>query len=1004
MEPLWHGRFGQGMDDSTLRFTSSLDVDSRLAFYDVMGSLAHVRMLKARSIIPPEDADLITEGLKDILGKVREGAFEFDPSLEDVHTCVEYALTEAVGPAGGRLHTARSRNDQVATDFRMYLRDAALDAAEAADALVMALAKVAEDAGDAVMPGFTHMQHAQPVTLAHHMLAHAFRLSRDADRFMDAFRRMDKCPLGSAALAGTTYPIDRRMTAEALGFREPTENSMDGVSDRDFATELAYCAAQMAVHLSSLSEELVLWSSQEFGFAEMDDRHTTGSSIMPQKKNPDIAELVRGRTGGSVGALVSMLVMTKGLPLTYNRDLQEDKRPVMVSLESVSSCARILAEALPATRFDIFRMQEATEEGFINATDLADYLATKGLPFREAHAAVGAAVRYCIERNKALEDLSLEELRGFSDRVEADVFQVLPVSRCVERRSSYGGTASSSTDVQLAQVAEQVMLRDEAVRQERLLIENCWKALLERSPVREHQPERVPALDPGEPDPLELDHVALLRGDGPLRQAFERLAVRHQELRAQGVGGDPLDGLHALPQHPDVAPGVFRRQAVVQVAEVFEAHPPGFRELPGVLGRDEDRLGPLQAVAPAAPLREVRMQRGAALDHVDAVDVVADRVGHQEVPVRLRVDDLAVHAEQAVPREPDVYGLHPGLHPVAADGLRADAAPRQRPDGAGADVVPSGVLAAGYRLADQRGLEHRVRDVHQAVVVVDGLPPAHVVEDVLLPERVVEVVLPADDVGHPHLVVVHRDGEVHHGVRGVFRAGPRVGVLHYVQRDEVPQRRVRVVQVSLDHDDRLSFGVVAGEEPVEALHLLLDREVPARARRPLLLEAAPLVRVAGAHVRVPVFDEPPGAVVVEREPVGLDEGPGAPHSEPVQVLGDHVVRVGVYLSRVGVLEPQEQVPAVALHVLVVQHRHPGVPYVERPGGPRRYAHHDLPVHPVEVAQLVGADLLLLDEERGVHLLQGPPLGLRTHGVDLGHDGLDQRGDLGSPGAEFGEPP
>ena len=478
-QALWSGRFEGGMDDSTLAFTCSLDTDSRMAFYDVMGSLAHARMLKACGIISPKDADDIIEGLKAILKQVEAGTFEFDRSREDVHTCIEFALTEMIGPDGGRLHTARSRNDQVATDFRMYLRDAALHAAGAADDLMMALIRIAETNGETAMPGFTHMQHAQPVTLAQHMLAHAFRFSRDADRFMDAFRRMDKCPLGCAALAGTTFPIDRGMTAKALGFREPTENSMDSVSDRDFATELAYCCAQMQIHLSSLCEELVLWSSQEFAFIEMDDRYTTGSSIMPQKKNPDIAELVRGKTGQVLGSLTAMLVMTKGLPLTYNRDLQEDKAPVMDAMDIVISSAGMMAKVVSTTAFHKDRMSSVTSEGQINATDLADYLVIKGVPFREAHGIVGAAVRRSIDTGVNLEDMSLEQLKEFSPLIEEDVFQVLPVMRCVERRNSYGGTSPASTDVQISKAVEQLMLRDEAIRQEQQLIQNCWKALTE---------------------------------------------------------------------------------------------------------------------------------------------------------------------------------------------------------------------------------------------------------------------------------------------------------------------------------------------------------------------------------------------------------------------------------------------------------------------------------------------------------------------------------------------
>lgn len=476
-QALWSGRFEGGMDESTLAFTCSLDTDSRMAFYDVMGSLAHVRMLKACGVIPAEDADSIEKGLKDILKEVEAGTFAFDRSREDVHTCIEFALTEAIGPAGGKLHTARSRNDQVATDFRVYLRDAALHAAEAANNLMIALVRIAEENGETVMPGFTHMQHAQPVTLAQHMLAHAFRFSRDADRFLDAFRRMNKCPLGCAALAGTTFPIDRGMTAQALGFREPTENSMDSVSDRDFATELAYCCAQTQVHLSSLCEELVLWSSQEFAFIEMDDRYTTGSSIMPQKKNPDIAELVRGKTGQVIGSLTAMLVMTKGLPLTYNRDLQEDKAPVMDAMDIVISSAGMMAKVVSTTEFHKDRMASVTSAGQINATDLADYLVTKGIPFREAHGIVGAAVRRSIDTGINLEDMTLEQLREFSPLIDEDVYQVIPVMKCIERRNSYGGTSPASTDTQIAKAVEQLMLRDETIRQEKQLIQNCWKAL-----------------------------------------------------------------------------------------------------------------------------------------------------------------------------------------------------------------------------------------------------------------------------------------------------------------------------------------------------------------------------------------------------------------------------------------------------------------------------------------------------------------------------------------------
>ncbi len=477
-QALWSGRFEDGMDDSTLTFTSSLDVDVMLSFYDVMGSLAHVRMLKKCGIIPPEDADSIIQGLRTIAAEMENGQFKIDESLEDIHTNVEFRLTDLIGPAGGKLHTGRSRNDQVATDFRMYLRDVTLETVRNIDSLIDSLITIAKDNGETIMPGFTHMQHAQPVTLAQHMLAHAFKLSRDAQRFLDAFERLNLCPLGSAALAGTTYPIDREMTAKALGFKGPTFNSMDSVSDRDFVTELAFCASLTSVHLSSMSEELVLWSSQEFGFIEMADKYTTGSSIMPQKKNPDIAELIRGRSGAINGSLVTMLMMTKGLPLSYNRDLQEDKRPVMDSLDSLNSCLVMMSKVISTMKVRSDVMLSKVTSGFINATDLADYLVTKGVPFRKAHGIVGASVRYCIDNGKKLDDLSIDEFRRFSDLIEEDVYQFIDVRNCVERRSSFGGTSSASTDYQLMIAIQEYMAREDIVRQETDLIENCWEELL----------------------------------------------------------------------------------------------------------------------------------------------------------------------------------------------------------------------------------------------------------------------------------------------------------------------------------------------------------------------------------------------------------------------------------------------------------------------------------------------------------------------------------------------
>ena len=461
-----------------MSFTSSLDVDVMLSFYDVMGSLAHVRMLKKCEIIPSDDADRIIEGLKTIAAEMENGEFKMDESLEDIHTNVEFRLTDLIGPAGGKLHTGRSRNDQVATDFRMYLRDMTLETVKNIDLLIDSLITIAKDNGDTVMPGFTHMQHAQPVTLAQHMLAHAFKLSRDAQRFLDAFERLNLCPLGSAALAGTTYPIDREMTARSLGFKGPTFNSMDSVSDRDFVTELAFCASLTSIHLSSMSEELVMWSSQEFGFIEMADKYTTGSSIMPQKKNPDIAELIRGRSGAINGSLVTMLMMIKGLPLSYNRDLQEDKKPVMESLDSLNSCLTMMSKVISTMKVRSDVMLSKVTSGFINATDLADYLVTKGVPFREAHGIVGASVRYCIDNGKKLDDLSVEEFNKFSPLITDDVYQFIDVRNCVERRSSFGGTSSASTDYQLMIAIQEYMAREDIVRQESDLIESCWDELL----------------------------------------------------------------------------------------------------------------------------------------------------------------------------------------------------------------------------------------------------------------------------------------------------------------------------------------------------------------------------------------------------------------------------------------------------------------------------------------------------------------------------------------------
>ncbi len=475
---LWSGRFEKGMDEDVLNFTSSLAIDSRLAFYDVMGSLAHVKMLGEREILPSDDVELISNGLRTILRDIEDGRLQLDESLEDVHTNIEQRLTEIVGPSGGRLHTGRSRNDQVSTDFRMYVRDSLLEAVGGIGALQRTLVKRAETEAESVMPGYTHMQHAQPVTLGFHLMAHAFRLDRDADRLMDAYRRMNLCPLGSAAMAGTTYPIDRKRSADLLAFDGPTENAMDSVSDRDFVLDAVYCSCTASIHLSSLCEELIMWSSPEFSFVEMDDAYSTGSSIMPQKKNPDIAELIRGRSGRPLGAMSGLMALLKSLPMAYNRDLQEDKEPAMEALDNLISSLRMAEKMMATLKFNTVRMRQMTEKGFINATDLADYLVVKGMPFRKAHEVVATAVRNCIEQGKRLEDLTLDEMRSFSDMIDEDVFDVINVDSCVERRRSYGGTSPHCVLVQATECIDRVMRRESAVDEANRRIDTAWQNLL----------------------------------------------------------------------------------------------------------------------------------------------------------------------------------------------------------------------------------------------------------------------------------------------------------------------------------------------------------------------------------------------------------------------------------------------------------------------------------------------------------------------------------------------
>jgi argininosuccinate lyase len=439
---MWGGRFASAPSDIMEEINASVDFDKRLAPQDIRGSLAHAAMLGATGILPAEDVAAIEKGLRTIQGEIESGAFAFSRALEDIHMNVESRLADLIGSAAGRLHTGRSRNDQVATDMRLWVRDAieALDG-QFAD-LQLALSEKALAFADAVMPGFTHLQSAQPVTFGHHLLAYVEMLSRDRGRFADARRRLNECPLGAAALAGTSFPIDRVMTAEALGFERPTANSLDSVSDRDFVLETLAAASIAAVHLSRFAEEIVLWTSAQFGFVRLSDAFTTGSSIMPQKRNPDAAELVRGKAGRIVGALAGLLVVMKGLPLAYSKDMQEDKEGAFDALHSLSLCVAAAAGMVRDMEPDTKAMKRAAGAGYATATDLADWLVrVLGLPFREAHHVTGRIVALAAERKMGIERLALADLQAVEPRITAEVFGVLGVEKSVRSRTSYGGTA-----------------------------------------------------------------------------------------------------------------------------------------------------------------------------------------------------------------------------------------------------------------------------------------------------------------------------------------------------------------------------------------------------------------------------------------------------------------------------------------------------------------------------------------------------------------------------------
>ena len=440
-EKPWSGRFTQPTDSFVEAFTASVTFDRRLYRHDIAGSIAHARMLAHVGVLSGEDCESITKGLKEIEAEIDAGQFEWRESLEDVHMNIEARLIERIGDAGKMLHTGRSRNDQVATDLRLYLRDGIDEVNAGLRRLQEALLTVAEREADTILPGFTHLQVAQPITFGHHLLAWFEMLARDSERFSDCRRRVNIMPLGAAALAGTSYPIDRLHTAKALGFDAPAENSLDAVSDRDFAIEFVAAAALLMTHLSRFSEELILWSSSQFGFIELSDAFCTGSSIMPQKKNPDVPELVRGKTGRAHGNLVALLTLMKGQPLAYNKDNQEDKEPLFDSLDTVLGSLKVFADMIPAMSVKREAMRSAAQRGFATATDLADYLVRKGVAFRDAHEIVGRAVRHGIETGQDLSEMKIEVLQGFSSVIGADVYAVLTLEGSVAARNHLGGTA-----------------------------------------------------------------------------------------------------------------------------------------------------------------------------------------------------------------------------------------------------------------------------------------------------------------------------------------------------------------------------------------------------------------------------------------------------------------------------------------------------------------------------------------------------------------------------------
>ncbi|MBI1912073.1 MAG: argininosuccinate lyase [Deltaproteobacteria bacterium] len=451
----WSGRFKEGTDKLVEEFNASISFDKRLYRHDIQGSIAHAQTLVKAGILTESESKKIIKGLKTVEKEISEGKIEFTSAMEDIHMAVEMRLTELVGPLGGKLHTGRSRNDQVALDIRLYLREEIFAILDLIHDFKKALVEVAEKHIDCIMPGYTHLQRAQPVLLSHHLLAYYEMFQRDTGRLVDCLIRMDAMPLGAGALAGSPYKLDRKLTAKALNFSEITANSLDSVSDRDFAIEFISAASILMMHFSRLSEEIILWSSQEFAFIELSDAFSTGSSIMPQKKNPDVAELARGKTGRVYGNLMSLLTTMKSLPLAYNKDMQEDKEPLFDTIDTVKVILKVYGPMLKTMRVKSDAMFKATGAGFLNATDAADYLTKKGLPFREAHHAVGSAVAYCVENNKTLEELELDEWQKFSKLFEADIKKTVSIKNSLNTRKIYGGTALETVKKRLEEVKKE---------------------------------------------------------------------------------------------------------------------------------------------------------------------------------------------------------------------------------------------------------------------------------------------------------------------------------------------------------------------------------------------------------------------------------------------------------------------------------------------------------------------------------------------------------------------